>query len=107
MASPAPPFIAATAQRSRQLLQHRLDEAADAVAQTSLNRVEPSFARKQPIWARSDRTILVHGALFMPCSCLVHVLFMAPCSWRGLLPARQRRALVVEPQPETTSPRFQ
>src|ERR687885_1488123 len=64
MASPVPPFIAATAQRRRQLLlQHRLDEAADAAAQTSLDRVEPSLTRKQPLGARRCRAILVHGVV--------------------------------------------
>src|SRR5215213_10138235 len=64
MASPLPPLIAATAQRRRQLLlQHRLDEAADATAQTGLDRVEPSVARKQPIRARRCRAILVHGVV--------------------------------------------
>src|ERR687885_1649282 len=64
MASPVPPFIAATAQRRRQLLlQHRLDEAADAAAQTSLDRVKPSVTRKQPIRARRCRAILVHGVV--------------------------------------------
>src|SRR5215211_4787668 len=64
MASPLPPFIAATTQRRRQLLlQHRLDEAADAVAQTGLDRVEPSVTRKQPLGARRCRAILVHGVV--------------------------------------------
>src|SRR5215213_2238865 len=64
MASPLPPFIAATTQRRRQLLlQHRLDEAADAVAQTGLDRVEPSLTRKQPLGARRCRAILVHGVV--------------------------------------------
>src|SRR3954452_16417668 len=64
MASPVPPFIAATAQRRRQLLlQHRLDEAADAAAQTGLDRVEPSLTRKQPLGARRCRAILVHGVV--------------------------------------------
>src|SRR5215213_6978796 len=64
MASPAPPLIAATAQRRRQLLlQHRFNEAADAAAQTSLDRVEPGVARKPPIRDRSCRAILVHGVV--------------------------------------------
>src|ERR671920_1737399 len=64
MASPLPPFIAATAQRRRQLLlQHRLDEAADAAAQTGLDRVEPSLTRKQPLGAHRCRAILVHGVV--------------------------------------------
>src|SRR5919112_6832604 len=64
MASPVPPLIAATAQRRRQLLlQHRLDEAADAAAQTGLDRVEPSLTRKQPLGARRCRAILVHGVV--------------------------------------------
>src|SRR5215211_7171115 len=64
MASPLPPFIAATTQRRRQLLlQHRLDEAADAVAQTGLDRIEPSVTRKQPLGARRCRAILVHGVV--------------------------------------------
>src|SRR5215211_4365406 len=64
MASPLPPFIAATTQRRRQLLlQHRLDEAANAVAQTGLDRVEPSVTRKQPLGARRCRAILVHGVV--------------------------------------------
>src|SRR4051794_5086233 len=64
MASPMPPFIAAATQRRRQLLlQHRLDEAADAAAQTGLDRVEPSLTRKQPLGARRCRAILVHGVV--------------------------------------------
>src|SRR5215213_4817952 len=64
MASPLPPFIAATTQRRRQLLlQHRLDEAADAATQTGLDRIEPSLTRKQPLGARRCRAILVHGVV--------------------------------------------
>src|SRR5215218_9296204 len=64
MALEAPPLLAATAQRRRQLLlQHRFNEAADAAAQTSLDRVEPGVARKQPIRARRCRAILVHGVV--------------------------------------------
>src|SRR3954447_11963039 len=64
MASPVPPLIAAATQRRRQLLlQHRLDEAADAAAQTGLDRVEPSLTRKQPLGARRCRAILVHGVV--------------------------------------------
>src|SRR3954453_3341979 len=64
MASPLPPFIAAATQRRRQLLlQHRLDEAADAAAQTSLDRAEPSLTRKQPLGARRCRAILLHGVV--------------------------------------------
>src|SRR6185503_10098407 len=42
---------------------HRLDEAANAAAQTSLDRVEPSLTRKQPLGARRCRAILVHGVV--------------------------------------------
>src|SRR3954451_5014610 len=64
MASPMPPFIAATTQRRRQLLlQHRLDEAADPAAQTGFNRIEPSLTRKQPLGAHRYRAILVHGVV--------------------------------------------
>src|SRR5215218_9669300 len=64
MALEAPPLLAATAQRRRQLLlQYRFNEAADAAAQTSLDRVEPGVARKQPIRARRCRAILVHGVV--------------------------------------------
>src|SRR5215213_5149403 len=64
MASPLPPFIAATTQRRRQLLlQHRLDEAADAATQTGLDWIEPSVTRKQPLGARRCRAILVHGVV--------------------------------------------
>src|SRR4029453_3938767 len=64
MTPPVPPFIAATAQRRRQLLlQHRLDEATDAAAQTRLDRVEPSVPRKQPLSARPCRAILAHGVV--------------------------------------------
>src|SRR4051794_3088007 len=64
MASPMPPLIAATAQRRRQLLlQHRLDETADAAAQTGLDRVKPSLTCKQPLGARRCRAILVHGVV--------------------------------------------
>src|SRR3954453_22188071 len=64
MASPLPPFIAAATQRRRQLLlQHRLDEAADAAAQTGLDRVEPSLTRKQPLGAPRCPAILVHGVV--------------------------------------------
>src|SRR5215216_3897758 len=64
MPSAAPPVIAATAQRRRQLLlQHRFDEAADTTAQTGLDRVEPSVTRKQPIRDRRCRAILIHGVV--------------------------------------------
>src|SRR5215211_7262582 len=64
MALPTPPLIATTAQRRRQLLlQHRFNEAADAAAQTRFDRVEPGFARKQPLGALSCRAILAHGVV--------------------------------------------